>query len=109
LDSLGGLNSDADDDNTRSGTQWKENEEPYWAGRGVIFKKYLAILRANRQIYAEASSLLYTEGTLVIDPMDILCLSPNWGDLDFGAAPEISTWKYNPLESTWKEDKGKVT
>jgi len=56
-----------------------------------------AILRTNRQIYSEASSLLYTECTLVVEPGDIFCLGERvTGPRRFGV-PSERVWRHNPL------------
>jgi hypothetical protein len=112
---LDGSDLYADDDNPWFGrinavvTQFTEFEyDPHSAKIHMAFKNHPAILRANHQIYAEASSVLYTESEFAIDPRDILTLSPNPWDLEFGVGGNIAPWKYKPLESTWKEDNGIV-
>ncbi|PQE18907.1 hypothetical protein CJF31_00010417 [Rutstroemia sp. NJR-2017a BVV2] len=73
---------------------------------------YPEILRVNKQIYDEASSLLYTEGTVVIDAYDMFCLNtkPSPERVRFGAVDENVAWRHNPLEDpgTVAED-GTVT
>lgn len=64
-------------------------------------KRYPAILRTNRQIYSEASSLLYTEAILIIHPGDIFCLRKKPRDLEFGA-PNPCPWRHNPLKGVGK-------
>lgn len=59
--------------------------------------RYPTILRVNKQIYEEASSLLYTEGVLVVEPSDIFALGENPEDLDFGA-PSEDVWRYHPIK-----------
>lgn len=49
-----------------------------------------AILRTNRQIYQEASSLLYTEGVLVVEATDIFALANKPWSLEFGIAASDS-------------------
>jgi len=73
-------------------------------------KKYPAILRANRQIYNEASSLFYTEATLVVDPEDIFCLAKKPYALNFGVPSDEPVWRYDPLKSVGKmNENGRVT
>ncbi|PQE10863.1 hypothetical protein CJF30_00009023 [Rutstroemia sp. NJR-2017a BBW] len=73
---------------------------------------YPDILRVNKQIYDEASSLLYSEGTVVIDAYDMFCLNKNPSPerVRFGAVDEKVSWRHNPLEDpgTVAED-GTVT
>jgi len=116
VDSLDGSDSDADGNNPWFGIvnaavalMTEFEDDPHSAKTHMAFKNHPAILRANRQIYAEASSVLYTEGVFAIDPRDIFSLSPNPWDLEFGVGGNIAPWKYKPLESTWKEDNGIVT
>jgi hypothetical protein len=52
------------------------------------------ILRSNRQIYSEASSLMYSELIVVLTPGDIVCLRPNLDDI---SAPNRGVWRHNPL------------
>jgi hypothetical protein len=53
-----------------------------------------AILRSNRQIYSEASSLMYSELIIVVTPGDIVCLRPDSEDI---SAPNPGVWRHNPL------------
>jgi hypothetical protein len=73
---------------------------------------YPEILRVNKQIYDEASSILYTEGTVVIDAYDMFCLNtdPSPERVRFGAVDEKVSWRHNPLKDpgTVAED-GTVT
>lgn len=71
------------------------------------FKKHPAILRTNRQIYDEASSLLYTEATLTLDPGDIFCLAKRPHALMFGTPNEMP-WRHNPLNGLGKKDENGV-
>lgn len=61
------------------------------------FRKHPPILRTNRQIYNEASSMLYTEGIMVVEPADLFALARNPYALEFGVASE-STWRHHPIE-----------
>jgi hypothetical protein len=73
---------------------------------------YMNILRTNRQIYHEASSLLYTEAELIMGMNDILCLSHKQTKnsastlfLDFNMEPpQNRIWRYNPLKGFGKKD-----
>ncbi|KAF4630165.1 hypothetical protein G7Y89_g7981 [Cudoniella acicularis] len=56
-------------------------------------QRHLSILRINRQIYSETSSLLYSELRLLVKPGDIFCLRPD-GDL---CRPSKKVWRHNPL------------
>ncbi|PMD51039.1 uncharacterized protein K444DRAFT_223792 [Hyaloscypha bicolor E] len=55
------------------------------------------ILRSNRQIYSEASSLMYSELIVVLTPGDIVCLRSNLEDT---SAPNRGVWRHNPLAGT---------
>ena len=65
-------------------------------------KKQPAILRVNRQIFAEASSVFYTEATLILDPGDIFCCAKKPEDLKFGAPNDNSPWRHNPVHGVGK-------
>jgi hypothetical protein len=52
------------------------------------------ILRVNRQIHAEASSVLYSELLIVISPGDIVGLRDASEDI---AKPTTDIWRHNPL------------
>ncbi|KAM3073587.1 hypothetical protein ACMFMG_004527 [Clarireedia jacksonii] len=85
----------------RGGFAWdtaltdSDDDEEQW-------RMYPEILRVNKQIYDEASSLLYTEGTVVIDVYDIFCLNknPSPDRVRFGAVDDHIAWRYNPLEDS---------
>jgi hypothetical protein len=64
-------------------------------------KRFPAILRTNKQIYYEASSLLYSEAVLVIEPGDIFCLRKKPIDLPFGTRNPCP-WRHNPLKGVGK-------
>lgn len=55
-------------------------------------QRFPAILRANRQIYSEASSLLYTGLQVRLQPGDFLCMNAG---KDVVKASGI--WRHNPL------------
>lgn len=85
--------SDSSDDT------FDDDEEP--------INRDLAILRTNRQIYSEASSLFYSEAILTLEPADIFCLAKDPRRLRFGTSEEMA-WKHNPLEGIGKKDKNGV-
>jgi hypothetical protein len=62
----------------------------------AAFRRYPAILRVNRQIYDEASSLIYTEGVLVVEPADVFALAKKPHALEFGV-PAYDIWRHHPL------------
>ncbi|CAD6444982.1 c8734f15-5419-4037-a2d9-469d1c6dccc4-CDS [Sclerotinia trifoliorum] len=64
------------------------------------YRMYPEILRVNKQIHEEASSVLFTEGTVVVNSNDLFFLSNKslrWGSI-YGFTP----WRHNPLTSTAK-------
>jgi hypothetical protein len=65
-------------------------------------RKHPTILRANRQIFAEASAVFYTEATLILDPGDIFCCAKKPEDLKFGAPNDDSPWRHNPVYGVGK-------
>lgn len=71
-------------------------------------KRYPAILAANKQIYSEASSVLYTEGIIVVEAGDVVCLARNPYNVNFGI-PYSKNWRHNPLHGLGKEVDGVVT
>lgn len=60
----------------------------------IDVRRFPAILRANRQIYSEASSLLYTELNMHLQPGDVLCMKIG---KDIVKASE-RLWRHNPLQ-----------
>lgn len=84
-----------------------EEANPYAREDYEMWRRYPAILRTNRQIYSEASSLLYTEAILSVDPGDIFCLRNKPRDLAFGARSE-DVWRYNPLKGTGRQEGNKI-
>jgi hypothetical protein len=54
-----------------------------------------AILRVNRQIYSEASYIMYSEVTLATFPGDLVCLRPDSEDITLPSEP---VWRHNPLD-----------
>jgi hypothetical protein len=66
-------------------------------------RRYPSILRANRQIYRESSTLLYSEATFTIDPDDILCLSKSKKDLHTPFFPNTFE-PYIPSNIIWRYD-----
>jgi len=71
------------------------------------YKMHPAILRANKQIYSEASSLLCTEGIIVLEAGDVFCLAK--APLDTFGASYHGAWRHNPLHGLGKEVNGVVT
>ena len=65
----------------------------YGTDQELNVQRFPAILRTNRQIYSEASSLLYAELSLVLQPGDVLCM--NTGKDIVKASERI--WRHNPL------------
>lgn len=63
-------------------------------------KRFPAILRVNRQIYTEVSSLLHTELCLTLQPGDVLCMSTG---KDIVKASE-KVWRHNPLHGIGTTD-----
>jgi hypothetical protein len=54
-----------------------------------------AILCTNRQLYAEASHLMYSEVKIVLYPEDLVCLRADSKDI---APPSRKIWRHNPLD-----------
>ena len=68
-----------------------------WKPRGDPFgnvRRYPNILRTNRQIYSEASPMLYSELRVNLQPGDVLCMKAS---KDIVTASE-RVWKHNPLD-----------
>lgn len=64
------------------------------------YRMYPEIFRVNKQIHEEASSLLFTEGTVVVNSNDLFFLSNKslrWGSI-YGFTP----WRHNPLTAVAK-------
>lgn len=57
-------------------------------------KRHLAILRANRQIYNEASTLLHSDLTIELDPGDALIDTPGNATVD----PTRKVWRHAPIK-----------
>ena len=70
------------------------------------------ILRVNRQIYREASALLYSEAEVILGIDDILCVAPHgnkkvaseraFPDFIQMIPPQNRIWRYNPLKP-WEQ------
>jgi hypothetical protein len=74
-------------------------DEPYTKEEYEASRRWPAILRANRQIYAEASDMLYAEAILVLEPTDVLALAKRPFDLEFGIAGENGgVWRHHPFK-----------
>ncbi|KAE9367134.1 hypothetical protein N431DRAFT_472147 [Stipitochalara longipes BDJ] len=63
--------------------------------RDLNDKLYLDILCTNRQIFSEASYLLYSETALQLHPEDLVCLRPGAEDI---VLPKECIWRHNPLD-----------
>ena len=68
---------------------WKLRVYPYSSVR-----RYPNILRTNRQIYSEASSMLYSELKVNLQPGDVLCTKAS---KDIVTASE-RVWRHSPLD-----------
>ncbi|QSZ29261.1 hypothetical protein DSL72_003773 [Monilinia vaccinii-corymbosi] len=64
------------------------------------YRMFPEILRVNKQIHEEASSVLFTEGTVVINANDMFFLTAK--NLKYGTKYGDTPWKHNPLTSVWK-------
>lgn len=68
-----------------------------------LFKRHPAILRTNRQIYFEASAVLYSEAVIDFCPGEIFCLRKKPRDLPFGVRSP-NPWRHNPLHGTGRQE-----
>ncbi|KAF6232402.1 hypothetical protein HO173_009507 [Letharia columbiana] len=66
------------------------------ADQEMNVQRFPAILRTNRQIYSEASPLLYRELNMRLQPGDVLCMKSG---KDIVKASE-RVWRHNPLQDT---------
>ncbi|KAE9376241.1 hypothetical protein N431DRAFT_435657 [Stipitochalara longipes BDJ] len=90
---------DSDVDMRGGGREYTTSEEAdSIADDDEKYRMHPTILRANKQIYSEASSLLYTEGIIVLEAGDIVCLSRT--PLDIFGAPYHGAWRHNPLNGS---------
>jgi hypothetical protein len=106
---LEGFDSDSDVDIRGGGREYILAEETdSFADDEEKYRLHPAILRTNRQIYLEASSLLYTEGIITLEAGDIICLARNPSASMFGV-PYHGAWRHNPLHGLGKEVDGAVT
>ncbi|KAB8291567.1 hypothetical protein EYC80_006367 [Monilinia laxa] len=64
------------------------------------YRMFPEILQVNKQIHEEASSVLFTEGTVVINTNDMFFLRHN--QLKYGMPYGDNPWRHNPLISTAK-------
>ena len=96
------FDEESDEDSTDS-----EDYEDEDLDEAEDLKRNLAILRTNRQIHSEASSLFYSEALLALEPGDIFCLAKNPFDLQFGY-PNDMAWKHNPLKGIGRKNKAGV-
>ncbi len=75
-------------------------------------RRYPAILRVNHQVYSEASSAMYNEGTFILEEDHIVCLSQDQKRLTYGGLvvwPDKNPWRHNPLLGAEIEKDGLVT
>ncbi|CAD6580877.1 MAG: hypothetical protein ASARMPRED_000360 [Alectoria sarmentosa] len=81
--------------NLSRGSTLQDGHKSVWKGDNDKFdvRRHTAILRTNRQIYNEASSLLYTELIMHLQPGDVLCM--NTGKDIVKASERL--WRHNPL------------
>lgn len=110
VDSDEDMNDSFDDDRD------SDTDSELWPDSYVKSEMYMNILRVNRQIYHEASSLFYAEAELVLGVDDILCLEQrSSGHREFFLSfdmdpPDNVIWRYNPLKGIGKRDEeGVVT
>lgn len=85
----------SDSDNEDMATIYSDGDIRFEA-----FSMYTEILRVNKQIHHEASSLLYTEGNIVIKANDLFALAST--DLKWGEKLNSNPWRYNPLTAVAK-------
>ncbi|KAA8563931.1 hypothetical protein EYC84_011937 [Monilinia fructicola] len=64
------------------------------------YRMFPEILRVNKQIHQEASSVLFAEGTVVINVNDMLFLTNK--KLQYGMPYGDNPWRYDPLTSVAK-------
>ncbi len=105
LSSTEGFYSD-DEFDAESDSSTDEDDDVY-AEYHQRVKRHLAILRTNRQIHSEASSLFYAEAVLTLEPGDIFSLARKPHILRFGY-PNKMAWKHNPLKGVGKQNEGGV-
>ncbi|ATZ58399.1 hypothetical protein BCIN_16g01910 [Botrytis cinerea B05.10] len=87
---------------TKDGGKWETNSTSSdGTDFAVKYRMWPEILRVNKQIYEEASSMFFTEATIVICCNDLFFLSNKafrMGTI-FGENP----WRYNPLTAVAKK------
>ena len=87
-------------------TPWEEEEEEEEEiDLEEDVQRFPAILRTNRQIYNEASSLLYSGLEVYLQASDVLCMNPS---KDIVKASE-RVWRHNPLHGLGTTDKSGQT
>ena len=79
-------------------TIWKLREG--YDDLDLSIRRYPNILRINRQIYSEASSILYSELRVNLQPGDVLCMKTG---KDIAKASE-KVWRHNPLDGIGTTD-----
>jgi len=60
-----------------------------------MMQMYPQILCVSRQIYSEASDIMYSEAILMLFPGDLVSLRPNSEDI---TTPSEYVWRHNPLK-----------
>jgi hypothetical protein len=96
---LDSFDSDSDVDMRGGGKEYIRAEEAASLNEDEEkYRMHPAILRTNKQIYSEASSLLYTEGIIMLEAGDVISLARS--QLQFGpkfGVPYHGAWRSNPL------------
>lgn len=87
------------------GTARRSNRDAKWETESnepnaETYRMFPEILRVNKQIHEEASALLFTEGTVVIDANDLFWLTNK--HMKYGGKFGKTPWRYNPLTATAK-------
>ena len=77
-------------------SQVQEGHKGVWEYTNSNVQRFPAILRTNRQVYSEASTILYGELGMHLHPGDVLCM--NTGKDIVKASEKV--WRHNPLQGT---------
>ena len=59
------------------------------------YKKHLAVLRTNRQIYHEAADLFYSELTVLLEPSNVASSEDSFTPFEYGGSGHV--WRHDPL------------
>lgn len=89
----------------RAGPSLTDESEMQDAPEDLKIERFPAILRTNSQIYNEASTLLYSELNVCLEPGDILCMNNHTDIVD--ASEKV--WRHNPLQGIETKDQGGLT